>query len=123
MANAANGRNEKANGGNAGSPSFVNARTGCALPRRAAARRTASLTSERLIAALTIALESDVIDGLMLQTVEVEDELNGLDALPQTATVLSLRAEKTAQYRRLVAATATTIASKAECYAILRGGR
>lgn len=123
MANAANGRNDRMNGGNAASPSFVNGRTGCALPARSAARRLASLTSERLIAALTIALESDVIDGLMLQTVDVADELTGLSELPATPTVLALRAEKTAEYRRLAAATNSVMASKAECYAVLRGGR
>ena len=110
------------NGGNAaGSLPF--AKTGCALPRRSAARRAASLTSERLIAALTITLEADVIDGLMVQTVAVEDELTALADLPETATILSLRAEKTAEYRRLVAATATVIGSKAECYSVLRSGR
>ncbi len=116
MANAANGRNDRAHGGNA-------ACTGCALPRRAAARRLATLTSERLIAALTIALEADVIDGLMAQTIDVAEELTGLSELPATPTVMALRAEKSAEYRRLAAETNTVMGSKAECYAILRGDR
>ena len=109
--------------GNAATALRSAAQTGCALPRRVAARRAASITSERLIAALTIALEADVIDGLMVQTIAVNDELQALSELPATATVLALRAEKSAEYRRLAAATHSVLTSKAECYALLRSGR
>jgi len=73
----------------------------------------AARKSEQMIAALTLALEGEVIDRLFIATVECQDAREG-------ATGAQLR-ELTAEYRRLVLELNSVIRSKVECYAVLRG--
>lgn len=84
------------------------------VPASVVAARTSRRT-DQLIAALTAQLEGDVIDCLFVETVAVQDALEGASG--------TQRAVLTAEYRRLVMATNGVIRSKSECYAILRGDR
>lgn len=82
----------------------------------AAATVVAARTSRRtdqLIATLTVQLEGDVIDCLFVETVRIQDALEG--------TSEAQRVELTVEYRHLVLQTNGVLKSKAECYAILRG--
>jgi len=84
--------------------------TGAAVSVARAARK-----SEQMIAALTLALEGEVIDRLFIATVECQDAREGATGAQRVAL--------TAEYRRLVLQTNGVIRSKAECYAVLRGNR
>jgi hypothetical protein len=79
--------------------------TAAALPRNAATARKANLATERLIAALTLRLEGEVIDRLFVETVTLDDAL---------ATASAHDTPVLTGYRRHVARhIATAIANKA----------
>ena len=79
------------------------------LSRRAATARQASLATERLIAAITLRLEGELVYRLFVQTVELDDALATANA-HETPHLTGMRS-------RVARAIATAIANKASALA------